>query len=109
MQTVRNRWAHASVKEYSRDDIYRDLDTLQRFLTTIDASDELQDRVRKEREALLGREQPASGSADDTPPTGIDGQVEGVAFQLTQMVRLKSDSSKMGPVIGVQELQAENT
>ena len=108
MQTVRNRWAHASMEEYSRDDIYRDLDTLQRFLTAIDASDELQDRVRKEREALLGREQPASGSADDTPPTGIDGQVEGVAFQLTQMVRLKSDSSKMGPVIGVQELQAEN-
>ena len=109
MQTVRNRWAHASVEEYSRDDIYRDLDTLQRILTAIDASDELQDRVRKEREALLGREQPASGSADDTPPTGIDGQVEGVAFQPTQMVRLKSDSSKMGPVIEVQELQAENT
>ena len=49
------------------------------------------------------------GSADDTPPTGIAGQVEGVAFQLTQMDRLKSDSSKMGPVIGVQELQAENS
>ena len=108
MQTVRNRWAHATVEEYSRDDIYRDLDTLQRFLTAIDASDELQDRVRKEREALLGHEQLASGSADDTPPTGIDGQDEGVAFQPTQMVRLKSDSSKMGPVIGVQELQAEN-
>ena len=108
MQTVRNRWAHTTVEEYSRDDIYRDLDTLQRFLTAIDASDELQDRVRKEREALLGHEQPASGIADNTPPTGIDGQVEGVAFQPTQMVRLKSDSSKMGPVIGGQELQAEN-
>ena len=33
MQTIRNRWAHTSVQAYSKDDVYRDLDTLQRFLS----------------------------------------------------------------------------
>ncbi len=35
MQTVRNRWAHAQVTTPPVDDIYRDLDTLQRFLELI--------------------------------------------------------------------------
>ena len=35
MQTVRNRWAHASSEGFLVDDIYQDLDTLQRFATVI--------------------------------------------------------------------------
>ena len=54
MQTVRNRWAHASVQEYPQDDIYRDLDTLQRFIALIDAPESLQNKVRTERKALIG-------------------------------------------------------
>jgi len=31
MQTIRNRWAHATTEGFPLDDIYRDLDTLQRL------------------------------------------------------------------------------
>ena len=108
MQTVRNRWAHVSVQEYPRDDIYRDLDTLQRFLAVVGASEGLQDQVRAERKALIGSEHPARGETTGTVPIGEEVQGEGAAFQLTQIVRLKSDSSKAGPVLSVQELEVEN-
>lgn len=108
MQTVRNRWAHVSVQEYPRDDIYRDLDTLQRFLAVVGSSEGLQDQVRAERKALIGSEQPASGETTGTAPIGAEVQGEGAAFQPTQIVRLKSDSSKAGPVLAVQELETEN-
>jgi hypothetical protein len=35
MQTVRNHWAHADTEGFPVDDIYRDLDTLQRFAVVI--------------------------------------------------------------------------
>jgi hypothetical protein len=41
MPSLRDRWAHASVDEFSNDDVYRDLDTIQRFAMIIDARDTL--------------------------------------------------------------------
>ncbi|MDZ7581738.1 MAG: Swt1 family HEPN domain-containing protein [Deltaproteobacteria bacterium] len=41
MQTVRNRWAHADTEGFPADDIYRDLDTLQRFAVVIEADHKL--------------------------------------------------------------------
>lgn len=108
MQTIRNRWAHASVKEYSRDDVYRDLDTLQRFLAVIGASEDLQDKVRAERKKLVEPEQSAVEATPGTKTAGAESQGEGLAFQITQIVQLKSDSSKRGPVLAVQELEVEN-
>ncbi len=108
MQTIRNRWAHASVQEYPRDDVYRDLDTLQRFLAVIGASEDLQDKVRAERKKLLEIEQPAVEGTAGMETAGAEGQGKELAFQITQIVQLKSDSSKRGPVLAVQELEAEN-
>ena len=108
MQTIRNRWAHASVQEYPRDDVYRDLDTLQRFLAVIGASEDLQDKVRAERKKLVEPEQPSVEGSPGTEAAGAEGQGEGLTFQITQIVQLKSDSTKRGPVLAVQELEAEN-
>ena len=108
MQTVRNRWAHASVEEFPQDDIYRDLDTLQRFLAVISAPNDLKDKVREKRKELFRTEQPTVGGAIGTEPTVTEDQCEEVAFKITQIVRLKSDSSKKGPVLAVQKLEAEN-
>ena len=53
MRTVRNRWSHMSVApEYVADDIYRDLDTLERFLSVIEANSSLLEKVRGERLAV---------------------------------------------------------
>ncbi|MBI1986921.1 MAG: hypothetical protein HYS70_01060, partial [Nitrospinae bacterium] len=56
MQTVRNRWAHASTEGFPVEDIYRDLDTLQRFATVIDADESLLQEVRATKTSLLAGE-----------------------------------------------------
>jgi len=35
MMTIRTRWAHASVKQFAPRDVYRDLDTVHRFLESL--------------------------------------------------------------------------
>jgi hypothetical protein len=41
MQTVRNNWSHKSKTGYSLDDIYRDFDTIQRFLKLINTNQDI--------------------------------------------------------------------
>ena len=41
MQTIRNRWAHVGSEGFPVDDVYRDLDTLQRFAKVIEADERL--------------------------------------------------------------------
>ena len=108
MQTIRNRWAHTSLQEYPREDVYRDIDTLQRFLAVIGASEGLQNKVRAERQKLVEPAQPAVEGTAGTKTAGAEGQDEGLAFQPTHIVQLRSDSSKRGPVLAVQELETEN-
>jgi hypothetical protein len=47
MRNIRNRWMHAPVVNPMRDDVYRDLDTLQRFLAAINTNNTTLDQVKK--------------------------------------------------------------
>ena len=58
MQTVRNRWAHAGSEGFPVDDVYRDLDTLQRFATVIEADEALLQEVRATKTSLLAKNIP---------------------------------------------------
>ncbi len=107
MLYVRNRWAHESVQKYPVDDVYRDLDTLLRFLSVIDASENLQDEVRKERQNLIQQEQ-EPGVETNRKVADSKNEVSGSAFQPTQLVRLKSNPLEVGPVVDVQVMDAEN-
>ena len=53
MQTVRNRWAHSSSEVLPLDDIYRDLDTLQRFMVIIQARADLIEKISHRKSSLL--------------------------------------------------------
>lgn len=54
MRAVRNRWSHQpAVSDRSPDDVYRDLDTLERFLAVIEAENDFQAKVREERLAII--------------------------------------------------------
>lgn len=53
MQALRNRWAHAGAEEFPQDDIYRDLDTLQRFAIVIEADIEFIQNVKNCKKRLL--------------------------------------------------------
>ena len=52
MQTIRNRWAHKGSEAISEDDVYRDLDTLQRFLVMVNSNQSLIDEIMKKKQQL---------------------------------------------------------
>ena len=53
MQTIRNRWAHSDMDGSDNDDVYRDLDTLQRFVSMIGTSDELISDIKYFKKTVL--------------------------------------------------------
>ena len=69
MRSVRDRWAHASIDAFSQDDIYRDLDTIQRFAMIIDAEDTFIEKIRGlKAEVLLPPSPPRVTSPAPTVP-----------------------------------------
>jgi len=53
MQSVRNRWMHSPSDGYSDKDIYRDLDTLERFAEVINADEKLLKEIQLTMQAAL--------------------------------------------------------
>jgi len=64
---IRNRWAHAAIDAYPKEDIYRDLDTLVRFLVAFEAEDSLVEKARSERDAVLGKDKPVEPTLPEVP------------------------------------------
>ncbi len=100
MLTVRNRWAHANTEGFPIDDIYRDLDTIQRFAGVIGANDKLIQELRKAKTTLLSAEPISSvnDGFDKTLPMPEHGEVE---FAPGQIVFVKSNPSSRGAVVNV--------
>ena len=98
MQTVRNRWAHAEVIAPPREDVYRDLDTLHRFLALVCPEAELTGRVAYEKKQFLteqsGLKQQPSNSAS-------------TQFSPGDVVRLRADHEKSGAVTSVHPMGQE--
>ena len=69
MQTVRNRWAHTTTEGIHPEDIYRDLDTVQRFLVVIRADDRLIQELRETKVSLLetGPQSPHKEAVNPVP------------------------------------------
>ncbi len=53
MRSVRNRWSHAGASSYPKEDIFRDLDTLNRFAKEIDADTSLLNNIKELMSELL--------------------------------------------------------
>ena len=100
MQTIRNRWAHAGSSGFPDEDIYRDLDTLQRLATVAGADSGFLARVKECKTSVIKAGESASSVTIDAA-----GQNEGLgddgAFAMGQMVCLKSNPSQLGAVIGI--------
>ncbi|MDD3847155.1 MAG: Swt1 family HEPN domain-containing protein [Syntrophorhabdaceae bacterium] len=72
MSEVRNRWAHMTTEEVPPDDIYRDLDTLQRFASAIEAGPEYINNIKKAKEGVFPKLMPSdltSKGKIETVPT----------------------------------------
>lgn len=94
MQTIRNRWAHPSSENIDPEDVYRDLDTLQRFSQTIKAN---QDFIQKIKAAKIATNGPK--------PTADNKKME---FIQGEMVCLRSNDTIIGAIIASYSEQPEN-
>ena len=107
MRTIRNRWAHITSDECAVEDVYRDLDTLQRFASVIGADDELLQDVRSTKMSLLpGEERITSSNAGDEQKQ--ENEEPATEFSPGQMVSLKSDPTVNGAVVTVLLGKPEN-
>ncbi|HLF86563.1 MAG TPA: Swt1 family HEPN domain-containing protein, partial [Nitrospiria bacterium] len=99
MQTIRNRWAHATTEGFPLEDVYRDLDTLQRFAAVIGADDTFVQEVRSSKTALLARETGTSNKSEANTPTPSQAPKNHDAeFEPGQIVCVKSNPTIQGAV-----------
>ena len=102
MHTVRNRWAHANTGGVPFEDMYRDLDTLQRFASIINANEILLNEVRALKTSLITTELHGANRGKTVEPK--DSQVtkgEDAEFKPGQIVVLKSNPSIKGAVVSI--------
>src|ERR1039458_9074492 len=83
-RTVRDRWAHAASTAISPDDVYRDLDTLQRFLTAIGADDTVTEELKRLKSATIAADG-TTATAQTPAPSSVS------VFTVGQLVALTSN------------------
>ena len=109
MQTVRNRWAHSRTEGFPVDDIYRDLDTIQRFVFVIGGDEKLIQELRETKVALLKVEgQPQSDDEAKKTSTPPEQKKDEAEFEPGQIVFVKSNPSSRGAVVAVLPSKPEN-
>ncbi len=113
MLTVRNRWAHASSEGFSTEDVYRDLDTMQRFANGINAKDEFINKISAVKGELLNletkdNESNGSYNINKQKQTLKNEENQISAFELGQIVCLISNPSIKGAVVEIVMSKPEN-
>lgn len=109
MQTIRNRWAHASSEGFPVDDVYRDLDTLQRFMVVVGADEKLIQGLRATKAALLAAEtESPSDRGTERDSTSLRTEEGEIEFEPGQIVFVISDPSSRGAVVAVLPGKPEN-
>lgn len=109
MQHIRNKWAHAAGHPPEVEDTYRDLDTLQRFLSVINAESSLVESVKNRKQSCFST---AKSTVVETPSPpqapSVEPSPHNTEFILGDTVFLKADTSVIGAVIQVIPGQPEN-
>lgn len=120
LQTVRNKWAHASISETPASENFRDADTLGRLLSMLDAEEASLATVENAKSAALAAMTPnamvheTTGTGERTSPKpaaneGLGSPAPGGSlFNVGELVALRSDPSAVFPVIGVIEGEPEH-
>lgn len=98
LQSVRNRWAHAAGNSIAGEDLYRDLDTLQRLLTAVSAPSDLIAMIRERKQAALC-------APPQTQPVEQPAPAAATTFSVGDIVCLKADPSITGAILQVLSVQ----
>ncbi len=114
LQSVRNKWAHASIEETPPSEQFRDADTLGRLLHLLDAEDGSRKTVELAKSEALAvmapqaavedgsgtaPQPPEPASSDEEPPPAEN--TGGALFSVGELVALRSDPVTVFPVIEV--------
>jgi len=110
MQTVRNRWAHSGAEGFPVEDVYRDLDTLQRFAVVIEADEKFLQELRSIKTSLLSKEADLSPQVKTTIEQGMSqgAKISSAEFEPGHIVFLKSNPTVKGAIVAVLPGQPEN-
>ncbi|MEK7814072.1 MAG: helicase-related protein [Candidatus Desantisbacteria bacterium] len=109
MQLIRNRWAHITTEDFPMDDVYRDMDTLQRFAIVIGADKNLIQEVQAAKTALLAKE--TQPSSQDNPINSLpfhNTNPHRAEFEPGQIVFVMSNPAIRGVVVSVLPGKPEN-
>ena len=124
LQTVRNKWAHLPAQTIAANEVYRDADTLSRFLDMLGAApesiaaaeaamtDALAD-MKIVRDAAADTGAAAGATRDPSGESTVADQHAGSAappaatYQAGDLVALRSDPETVMPVIGIEPGSAE--
>ena len=109
MPSIRNRYAHSKAEGYSTDDMYRDLDTIQRFAGVIQADAALIQEIQAAKKTLLAPDIPSPPDEPVSPPPSQEKPEAPITeFAPGQIVSLKSNAEIKGAVIAVLPGEPEN-
>lgn len=109
MQTVRNRWSHASTEGFPTEDVYRDLDTLQRFASIINTDKNLLQKIKTIKTSLLASETPFSTRTKNVEKKQLENTDDQRSeFEAGQIVFLKSNPTIRGAVHSILPGKPEN-
>ena len=99
LQTIRNRWAHAGSDKMDNDDLFRDLDTMQRLATAINADRRVIDKIVEEKQKLSDLQ---STKQTEVQPVIIEStQTQSTEFQMGDIVSLRSDPTVEGAIVNI--------
>ncbi len=104
MRSVRNRWAHSHTNRFPAEDVYRDLDTLVRFLAIVDADPAVVEEAAQERARALDESRAlpdVKSGASDAHEGPSDSARAG--FEVGRVVCLQSDPSTTGAILRVHD------
>jgi len=96
LQQVRNRWAHQAGGEARADDLFRDLDTIERFLGAIGGDSTIISEIQVQKNQVL-----QNIAKPLTAASQLSKEISATEFRQSEIVRLKSSIEKTGPVIRV--------
>ncbi len=108
MQTIRNRWAHSDMHGFKVDDIYRDIDTLERFALLINIPKQETISIGEFKDSVLSMklsapvesqtQNKAEKSQESVKVKNDDNEI----IEVGSIVTLESDPSKKGAVIEIE-------
>jgi len=107
MQTIRNRWAHIDTQVLISEDVYRDIDTLQRFLQILTADDGVLTEVKQFKNSVLSAATIATKPSEESEEIrseekiSINTNISNNDITVGRIVALKSDPSIQGAVVEI--------